>query len=477
MFPTVFGGLVVLLAALLWRRGISGLLAVVAGVLVLGGSAAVLLPALGGTSVSPAHLAILPPLLWLVVRRDQAGIFQAVRANWWLIAFALFGAVSAFLLPRLFAGDIYVTPMRPTRLDYIRDPLGPTTQNLTQAVYLLGTALLAVLASYAAMYGDRRRLVFVAILVATAANLAFAVLDIAGQQAILDVFRNGAYAQLTQEFGKLGVKRVAGSFAEASQFATFSFGAMALCVELWLRHIWPRATGILAALTAVVLVLSTSTTAYLSFAVYVPLMIVRLLFLTSGTRRLSKGLTILAIGFTVVVAGLVLAAANPSFAQSLADLVESLTAGKFNTASGRERLMWAKQGLEAFTATWGLGIGIGSFRSSSMITAVIGSVGVIGILTLGGYLVALLAPWRPNVYKLDLPERAALGEAAAAASLFSLIPAFLSSPQADPGLLFALLAGFALGARLAPPEAADAVSHAAPSALELRRQRLHRRSA
>jgi hypothetical protein len=139
------------------------------------------------------------------------------------------------------------------------------------------------------------------------------------------------------------------------------------------------------------------------------------------------------------------------------------------------RLAWATQGFEAFRASFGLGIGVGSFRSSSMMTAVIGSTGVIGCVLLGAYLLTLLAPWRRQAYLLDLDRDRGLGEAAAAAALFSLLPAVLSSPQPDPGLLFGILAGYALGARAAGAALPMTEATAPPSRLELRRQQLRRR--
>lgn len=477
MLPTYITALVGLLAVWLWRSGVSALVALVAGVLVLGGSAALVLPALGGTSVTPAHFAILAPLLWLVVRRDQAGVLEAISINRWLIAFAVIGAVSAFILPRLFAGDINVTPMRPTRLDYVREALAPTTQNITQAIYLLGTAVAAVLASYSARYGARSRDLFLALLIAGGAHVVFGLLDVFGVQQVLDVLRNATYAQLNQDFGKLGVRRIAGSFPEASQFATFGFGVMVLSGELWMRNIWPRVSGAICLLNAVMLVLSTSSTAYLCLAVYLPLMLLRLLFLTSGPQKLGKGLTLFGLGLGGVILGLIFVAVSPQVAQSLQSVVESMTVGKLDTASGRERMAWATQGLEAFAATKGVGIGIGSFRSSSLLTAVIGSTGVIGVVTLAAYIIQVLAPWRAAAYRLDLPRDQAFGEAAATAAVLSLLPAVISSPQADPGLLFGLLAGYALGARLAPVTAGPAPATGSMSRLEMRRQRLRQRSA
>jgi hypothetical protein len=226
--------------------------------------------------------------------------------------------------------------MRPTRLDYIREPLGPTPQNITQSVYLIGTALAAILAAYAARYGARPYVIFVALLIAGAANAVFGLMDLAGFQPVLDFFRNGAYAQLDQDFGVGGLKRLAGVFPEPSAFATFGFGILAVSGELWLRHIWPRISGISALLSIVVLIASTSTTAYLCLAIYLPLMVLRIFFLTKGERRLTKGIilaTILLVSIVVIMLVMVL---DPALAAYLQKIFNGLTVGKLDSASGRE---------------------------------------------------------------------------------------------------------------------------------------------
>lgn len=473
MLPTFIAAIIAILVIGFWRQGVSALMAVVSGALVLGGSAALLLPAIGGTSVSPAHFALLGPLLWVVLQRDQVAVIAAISANRWLMVFAVYGVISAFVLPRLFAGQMYVIPMRPTGN---LEPLGPAPQNLTQGIYLFGTLVAAILASYAARFGTRPGALFIGILCAGFLHFAFGLLDLAGAQPVLDFFRNANYAQLDQDFGQQGFIRIAGSFPEASQFATFGFGILVVCVELWLRNLWPRISGAVALLTAVMLVLSTSSTAFICLAIYAVLMVPRLLFFTSGERRLAKALTLAGLGIATVAVVLVLVAVNPTAARAFQDIVEMMTTEKMDSASGRERLSWAMQGFEAFVATYGVGIGVGSFRSSSMVSAVVGSTGIIGTVALMAYMTAVLAPWRAEAYRLDLDRDSALREAAATASILCLLPAVISSPLADPGLLFALLAGYALGGRQLGATVGASLSPVA-SRLEARRSKLRRRSA
>ncbi len=51
---------------------------------------------------------------------------------------------------------------------------------------------------------------------------------------------------------------------------------------------------------------------------------------------------------------------------------------KAESVSGRQRAFWAGQSVSAFLQSFGLGVGPGSFRSSSLLTAVLGATGVIG---------------------------------------------------------------------------------------------------
>ena len=105
MIPTIFGGILLVVGVgLLLRGSVVAMFVLVVVSSLFGGSAALLLPALGGASVPPVNLA----LLFLVARVVLPGSGQgdlvraALRDNLPLVVFVLYGVVLALIGPRLF---------------------------------------------------------------------------------------------------------------------------------------------------------------------------------------------------------------------------------------------------------------------------------------------------------------------------------------------------------------------------------------
>jgi len=137
----------------------------------------------------------------------------------------------------------------------------------------------------------------------------------------------------------------------------------------------------------------------------------------------------------------------PALPLEFMDMVTRMTVGKSDSESAQQRLFWAMQGWEAYKASYGLGIGPGSFRSSSFVMAVIGSTGVIGAVSFLAYALGVLKPLRISTFgRSELLEHS-IGGAFAVAAIASLVPSAVVSPKADPGTNFAFLAGAALALR------------------------------
>ncbi|MEJ0022943.1 MAG: hypothetical protein WDN76_05520 [Alphaproteobacteria bacterium] len=113
-------------------------------------------------------------------------------------------------------------------------------------------------------------------------------MDIVSFQAgadFLDVFRNGLYAQLDQSTA--GLRRVAGIFPEASVYAAYGFMLLVFNVELWLRGILPRWSGTGAVAMATILLISTSSSAYIGLASYAIVLLTRLGLVPRVSRRIA----------------------------------------------------------------------------------------------------------------------------------------------------------------------------------------------
>jgi hypothetical protein len=415
------------------------------------GSAALILPS-GGSSVPPIYFALLFVYLRIIAPRGgfMGSVPDAIRANRWLALFALYGVAMAYLGPRLFAGAIDVYPMRMVARDSLFDtlPLEPTSQNVTASIYMIGTLFLAVGAWIASRRDDAPATLVKAALWVSWGHIGFGLIALAARgtpfDAMLDLFRNSTYVQLDDTVG--GIVRIRGIFPEASEFAGFGFAYFVVSAELWYRSIHTRATGAAALAMATILFFSTSSTAYAALAIYLAFFFVRPLLLP-GLASSRKIATVLAILGAFGVLFAVVMAAVPEVADSMLKMLELMTVGKSSSDSGAQRLFWALQGRDAFLVSYGLGIGPGSFRSSSMIMAVIGSLGVIGIVTFLLYLAAVFQPWRMSSWCRAEDYRTSVGGAFASAAVLSLVPAALSSANPHPTPTFAILAGAALALR------------------------------
>lgn len=420
------------------------------------GSAAIVLPALGGSSIPPIQFACL--IVYLRILAPRGGFLallpDAVRANRWLALYTFYGVATAFIAPRLFAGQIDVTPLRfdSSRTLFDTAPLAPSTQNITTSVYMLGTFAAAVAAYMVTrLRGGVASLITAAIIVSWLHILLGVMTALAAGtplNAVFELMRNGSYAQLDQSVG--GFVRIRGFFPESSSYADFAFAYFALNAELWYRSIWPRETGITALALAMLLVISTSSTAYLALAAYLAFFILRIIMIPHLAQLLRmKQLMVATLAGILVIAIVFLA--MPQFLASVSDMILHMTVDKQDSESAQQRLFWAKQGLEAFNASYGLGIGPGSFRSSSLVTSMIGSTGLAGCAAFLAYAYSVFQPTRHSSFGVSEDLALTIGGAFATAALLALIPACLIAPSADLGTNVALFAGVAVALRPVVP--------------------------
>lgn len=460
---TVFAGFVLLLFA-----SLEAMLAFAMYCTLIGGGAAIVVTALGNASIPPASaaLAFLLPRAILPSRRGRKPVAEALRVNLLYLVFAVWALAGAMIMPRLFKGRIDVVPLRPGVLRNLYDsfPLAFSSQNITAPVYIIGSVLFAI-SAFIAVRQPRGAVVFAK--AAVVVTLLHATIGWAGVllpssvwSVVTAIFRNGTYAQLDQSIG--GYERLTGIMPEASAFAAYGFCWFVLVIELWLRDVLPRRTGLAALFMAITLIASTSSTAYVSLAAYAVLLLLRAAIFPVFFR-LNKVLLLFATGLTGIAAACSVVVFKPALAQSLAELLQHLTINKVNTNSGLQRAYWARQGFAAFKVSYGLGIGAGSFRSSNLFTAILGSMGIIGVGAWLTYLLQAFAPLRQSTYLKPHSKIDAVGVAAAWAALGAMIPAMLGAPSPDPGAVFSILAGAALGLRQRQPRpVAVAPARAAP---------------
>jgi hypothetical protein len=474
MTPTIFGFLIIAAALFFMRASITAMLGLVLVSSLLGAAAALNLPGLGGASITPASLALLFLVLRIVL--SPAGGFPIVagafQQNVALAFFCVYGAITAFIFPALFYHTINLPQLRAIGGGIFGTaPVEFTSQNITTSVYLLGT-FLGFLSAYIACSLERRSDSLLRVVsIVSWLHIGFGILDLIlskiGQHDLLDFFRNGSYLSLNQDIG--GIQRVAGIFPEASAYAAFGFAFLVLNTELWMRRERQRLTGFTALTMLVMLLLTTSSTAYVSITIYAALLFLRMIF-TPMHLPFAKKMNLIAIGFVAVTLLLVLEVFMPAMNALMFDILQQMTLQKLNSASGVQRTFWAHKGWEAFWSSNWIGVGAGSFRSSGLLSSVAGSLGALGLLALFGSVWGALKPLLPQTHAVDAEKSERIKAAFGWAAALMLVPSLFSAPSPDPGLLFGLFAGIAASKIVVPQnkEKADVSRIAVGDFLRLR---------
>ena len=447
----VIGAITVILGLVGWFAGQRFAVPIFVASTLLAASAALVLTALGGANIQPAHLLLgfltLSALMSRASRRRAGAAMLPPNAGFWLLLTAVYAILSAVFLPRIFAGATYVFAIARTEvgLGLISTPLAPTSGNITQAVYFLGDVICFLVFYDAASRPDGVKTVVNAMIVSAAINLGFAAIDIgsywAGIGGVLDIVRNANYRML-DDATVLGFKRIVGSFPEASTFAYFTVGFFAFCAKLWVDGIRPRLTGALAALSLLALAFATSSTGYAATSGFLGLLfassLMQVLF-----RRVRRSTFVLATVLPVLVtAGVTALRLDSPLWNTVNEVVDASIFDKMQSSSGIEREKWNDQALVNFFDTRGLGAGDGSVRASSFPLAVLGNIGVFGALTYGVFLLSVFFG-RKNRWQHSFP--ASCQSAARWACLTQLIGASVAGSFIDLGLPFFIFAGLACG--------------------------------
>jgi len=449
MQPTLYLAVMVaaVLAVLAARDRVKSSWRLFAVTQVFGATSVATLTALGGASLGLPQVGVMvlvfaafvavAPSDADVTRRSLAAHPVAIALIGYTVVISLFG-------PRLFAGALDVVSMRPEVVDgfAIATPLGPRSSNITHMAYLSGSFLTAIAVSILfcrklSAEDFRNAVLTIGILHATFALIDWVGLAVTNER-VLEFLRNSNYVMVDQSIGD--VKRLSGTLSEPSSYAAFAIPLGVFATEDWLRT--RRALSGLTALGLWTATLaSTSTTGILALVVYVAILLPRMIIRRGSFGRTISALMVI-IGIVIAFFGLGLV--QPEAFSGIANFVTGLTVGKVESASSLERQEWAAQGWSAFQASFGFGTGAGSFRSSSIVTAVLGSLGFIGASLMLAFLGQL-------IYSAFLTGRdpRAVERSAAWAALLLLVPAAVSSPTADPGFVFGMLAGFVMRPRAA----------------------------
>ncbi|TBW08928.1 hypothetical protein E0E52_05600 [Azotobacter chroococcum] len=357
------------------------------------GAFAVVPPALtGGLTLTPTPMVVLFIIMrslcsWGGLKFFAAAAYSRKRLLL-LFLFWLVAITTTIFMPRFFAGEITIIPVR-LEIASFGEPLKPTTQNFSQLAYLT-ISIFAVFA-FARLLRDpvQRRHALSAMYLGAALTVFTGLLDFLSQYVALDgllsPFRTATYALMT-EAQALGGKRVVGLMPEASAYGGLCISF--LCLIYFLRHAmtenWLRefASPALVALLVLFIWLSTSSGSYVGLAVF------GLIATMEWTwRKNSKSADTFAhrrlgfefwTAFSAVLGLSLIILLSPSLLDPIVEKVNEMVFNKTQTSSYEERSMWTAVGWQALADTWGLGVGIGGTRTSNFAAAVFSNTGVAG---------------------------------------------------------------------------------------------------
>jgi len=454
MYPTLFT-LLVCAGGLFASR--SGSLTLQLLWCLFGAAAAIALPALGGATITPAILFLPFLLVRAIGERGVNGCLGQVAypaPGFWLALLVVWGVLSAYFLPQLFADEVMILANDRSAIDLgiALVPLHPVSTNLTQSGYALGgvCAFVAVraLIERRGMLDRFRN----AVLLLAGLNCLAGVINLAefylGLPGVLEYVRTAGYVMF-DSYEEAGLMRIQGTFAETSAFSAFTLPLFAFTSSLWLYKVRAAYSGVLALTSLVLLLISTSGTAYMGLGIYLSCLGLGLAWRGLAFGRVPRLGALLLMGMLAPLIACSVFVFEPGVAERVADIFEVMVLNKMQSSSGIERSSWNQQAWSNFLDTYGVGVGLGSARASSYPLVLLSNVGVIGTLL---FIIFLIQVFRSDSLHHASSDRAVV-RASKQAILAALICASVSGTVFDLSILFYAFAAVAV----APPVSRPAI--------------------
>ncbi len=453
---TPIGILALVAAALIIARPTALGLPVIASFVPLQAAAFVNLPAFGDVSIISAHVLIGAFFVGIALRPKLANAaLQFASGNAAIMLFGVFvvyAVWSAFMMPRLFEGEVEVYSLERSGLGFIPlTPLHPSSGNITQSFYIAVNFLMFAAVVFLISRRGGLKAATHAFNAMIVVHLFFAVISAVPQfppfGVILDSIRTANYS-INAHHTIAGMPRIIGSYTEPAAFGAMSMGLFAWSFLRFMqtRGVWYFCSSSLLLVCAAA---SFSTTAYAALLLLIGIWGLHSLYYMVRRGITQDHITALVFG-GLVAAGMVMLFFFEPIQAFGADAYERLFGEKLLSASGRERAAWNAQGWLNLVETNGFGVGLGSARTSSLATVLLSNVGVVGALFYVMFLSqSFLRPWGLSVARMNSHEHRyarRIFTAARAGALALLIAQVISGTTIDGGLMYILLAATATAA-------------------------------
>ena len=293
-----------------------------------------------------------------------------------LLAFWLWCFSSAFIMPHLFAGTPVSIPRGGGDEEFA--PLRWNLSNLAQAGYLtlnVGTVVYALnVVRTHRQVEQLMKALYLGVFIVVAIGFAQFVAAQGGWDFPYETFNNNpGYAQgFDQDVGL--VRRINSTFTEPSYAGSYLAAITCGLLASFLRG--RRSIGWFLALLGVTVTLffTTSTTGFAALAIGVSVLLVYF----NPFREHEHGRKSSFLGWGVILGVFGVVGSVLLFTPDLLDAVLTTTVEKGESYSFWLRLANEIHSIELLPETYGLGVGLGSNRSSGLIPTILSSVGIIG---------------------------------------------------------------------------------------------------
>ena len=359
-----------------------------------------------------------------------------------LTMFSLYMVVTAFLYPRLFAGSVKLYSLNAAgNISF----LAPSSANITQPIYMLISIGMVFVFAYCGQNYMFRNNFLYASLFGAALLLGSGIIDMilgdAGREDLLLPFHNATYT-LLDSVSIAGQKRVVGFMPEASSFGAACCSYLSFLAfnrQAYQGHLRKFGVPIVAIGLLIMIYLSTSSSAYIGLSVLTFVLVIKSIFAMVSVKTFTAAHVqklLLIIG-SAVASLVVFTCLSHAFLMHLQLLLDEVLLDKTSSSSYVERNSWTQAGVAAFWATHGVGVGVGSVRTSNWFVNFAASTGFIGLFLFGLFALKMLLP--SNAYSDKASQHFATG------LKLALIPEFavseLVGTTPDPGTTMMLTLG------------------------------------
>lgn len=329
---------------------------------------------------------------------------RILRPCFWLVGFLAIASFS-LIMPVYINGRLAISS--PILGDFSETPLYLTSHNFTQLLYLIFGGIIAICVAHSNLRDEDRqqteKVILLSAIFISVWGLFQFFCNATGFPYPDYIFNNSgsATAKGFMQTLDIGVGRISSVTVEPSEFAKSLITLLPLTFPAWLKKgsiISRPIDRLVTVLFILLLVLSTSSTAY--FGLLALAIVTVLLLLRTGDLSLKRAFNYSLLA--VVATSAVIAAALTSI-PIVSGIASTAVLDKSSSGSGLERVMTIQLAFEYFQKYPFLGIGWGSAGSHDLIVKLLSNVGIIGTVAFFGAMGCVVrANWRA-LEKLILP--------------------------------------------------------------------------